>query len=237
MTAVAGVGTIDLQPRPHVAHAARVWNTRLRARTSGHSTQGAWNVQAGRLRWLQTGCPASGGSGHLADGVVAAERIGHPKRALGVVAPFPIDQEPVVIRPRREVDDGRPHAAIVLAQINGLFLPVREIADELHAARRRRAKREGLRGAAARFDESFLSHSGVTWLKLPPCARGWCPPPFVWNPAAVAGSSRSRQSARSQGRKPRGDRGRPNPQRPETRIRGPLCFPLTARPLSWGQSP
>jgi len=93
----------------------------------GHSRSGS----AGSLR-------------HLPQHVLAAKRIRLAQRAFGVIAPFAVHKEPVMVRTRFQFHRRPPHAVRAFLQIDGTLLPLRKIAHQLHAHRTGRVKSEGL---------------------------------------------------------------------------------------------
>ena len=83
-------------------------------------------------------------SRHLPQHVFAAVRILRAKNAFGVVLPFAIHDEPVVVRSRFQFHRRPPHTVRAFLQIDGTLLPVRKIPHQLHAHRAGRGEREGL---------------------------------------------------------------------------------------------
>ena len=76
--------------------------------------------------------------------VFTAVGIRRAENAFGIIAPLAIHEEPVVVRARTQIHRRPPHTIQALVQIDGTFLPLREVAHQLHAQRVRRAECEGL---------------------------------------------------------------------------------------------
>ena len=99
------------------------------------------------------------GSFHLPDHVFSAERIWRAERAFGIIMPLSIHGEPIVMRAGRQFHRRPPDAIGVFFHVDGVFLPLREVAHQLHAQRVRRGDGESLFPAsAAAFGIYFLCH-------------------------------------------------------------------------------
>ena len=86
---------------------------------------------------------------HLAHHILAAEGIRFAQDAFGIVPPLAVHEEPVMVYARPQFHRRPPHAVHALMQIDGTFLPLREVTDQLHAHRIRRAERKSLRPSVA----------------------------------------------------------------------------------------
>jgi hypothetical protein len=76
--------------------------------------------------------------GNLAHGILAPKRIANVLRALRIIPPLAIDQEAVLMRAGTKFDGGPPNSILAFAHVDGLLLPARKIARQLHSCRRRR---------------------------------------------------------------------------------------------------
>ena len=84
--------------------------------------------------------------------VFTAVGIRRAENAFGIIVPLAIHEEPVVVRARRQFHRRPPHTVHAFMQIDGTFLPLREVTRQLHTQCVRRAEREGLfPGIAADF--------------------------------------------------------------------------------------
>ena len=81
---------------------------------------------------------------HLQDGILAAIRIWFVDSAGWIVGPLAIDDEAVAMRAGSEFDGRAPDASGFLFKLDGLFLPVSEVAGEHDTARGRRGEGEDL---------------------------------------------------------------------------------------------
>ena len=64
--------------------------------------------------------------------IVAAERIRRTESAIRIIAPLTIHKETIVMCSRLQLDCNPPHAIQSLLQVDGGFLPLREVAGQLH---------------------------------------------------------------------------------------------------------
>ena len=92
--------------------------------------------------------------------VFTAEGIRRAENAFGIIVPLAIHEEPVMVRARLQIHRGPPHPVHAFMQIDGTFLPLGEVAHQLHTHCVRRAEREGLfPGIAANFRVCSFCHN------------------------------------------------------------------------------
>ncbi len=80
-----------------------------------------------------TGWGSSRRSGHFPNGVFRPERVGNPQCAFGIVPPFSVDHEPVMVNPRWQVHARPPNPLSRFLHRDRLLLPMSEISDQQHA--------------------------------------------------------------------------------------------------------
>jgi len=68
----------------------------------------------------------------VAHAVLCAERIRRAMGALRVVAPFTVHDEPVFMPARLQRKTYLPDAIVLMAEQDGIFLPVGEVAEQQH---------------------------------------------------------------------------------------------------------
>src|SRR5215813_11528272 len=71
-------------------------------------------------------------SAYLADHVLAAVRIRDTQRALGIITPFPIDNESVGVLSGQKIDSRAPSPFASFLHRNGALLPMGEVSGEHH---------------------------------------------------------------------------------------------------------
>ena len=99
------------------------------------------------------------GSSYLPDHVFSAVRIRRAEYAFRIIVPLAIHEETVVMRAGRQFHRRPPDALGVFFHADGVFLPMREIAHQLHAHRAGRGDCKSLFPAnAATFRVDFLCH-------------------------------------------------------------------------------
>lgn len=76
--------------------------------------------------------------------VLRSEWVGDKVRALGVVAPFAIHDVPVIMGTAFKPDRGPPYAMRGFSEVERLFQPLSEIADQLDGGRTGRSIAEHL---------------------------------------------------------------------------------------------
>ena len=84
--------------------------------------------------------------------IIAAEGIRLAESAFRIIAPLTVHEETIVMCPLLQLDYSPPHAIQSPLQVDGTCLPLRKVANQLHAKCAWRAEREGLfPGVAAAF--------------------------------------------------------------------------------------
>jgi hypothetical protein len=78
------------------------------------------------------------------------------QRAFRVVTPLAIHQEPVMVWTWREFNRGAPDAILAFLHVDGLLLPLREIAGQLHAPRSGRGEGKHLRSPVPSLESNVL---------------------------------------------------------------------------------
>lgn len=78
---------------------------------------------------------AESNSTDLPDGVAGAVRVLDPEGAFGVVAPFSVDQESVMVSAWFQLDRSRPDSGFAFSEADRFLLPVGEVAYQLNAHR------------------------------------------------------------------------------------------------------
>ncbi len=114
-----------------------------------------WRFTAARKNSLRR-C----GSSYLPDHVFSAKRIRQAKCAFGIIVPLSIHEETVVMRAGRQFHRRPPNTFGAFFHADGVILPLREVAHQLHARRAGRGDGEDLFPAnAATFRIDFLCHN------------------------------------------------------------------------------